>query len=65
MTSFNAGDKFDVIPEAVTLSGTFRAFSSTNFYQLLKRIREVRYIVTDILQKLLVLVIRQKVSAQS
>ncbi|OIT19547.1 PREDICTED: IAA-amino acid hydrolase ILR1-like 6 [Nicotiana attenuata] len=41
VTSFNAGDKLDVIPEAVTLSGTFRAFSSTNFYQLLKRIREV------------------------
>ncbi|KAK4377985.1 hypothetical protein RND71_004281 [Anisodus tanguticus] len=41
VTSFNAGDNLDVIPETVTLSGTFRAFSRTNFYQLLKRIREV------------------------
>ncbi|PHT71448.1 IAA-amino acid hydrolase ILR1-like 6 [Capsicum annuum] len=41
VTSFNGGDSLDVIPETVTLSGTFRAFSRTNFYQLLKRIREV------------------------
>lgn len=41
VTSFNAGDNLDVIPETVILSGTFRAFSRTNFYQLLKRIREV------------------------
>ncbi|XP_004249219.1 IAA-amino acid hydrolase ILR1-like 6 isoform X2 [Solanum lycopersicum] len=41
VTSFNAGDNLDVIPESVILSGTFRAFSTINFYQLLKRIREV------------------------
>ncbi|XP_015088837.1 IAA-amino acid hydrolase ILR1-like 6 [Solanum pennellii] len=41
VTSFNAGDNLDLIPESVTLSGTFRAFSTINFYQLLKRIREV------------------------
>ncbi|CAN4118514.1 unnamed protein product [Withania somnifera] len=41
VASFNAGDNLDVMPDIVTLSGTFRAFSRANFYQLLKRIREV------------------------
>ncbi|CAN4109202.1 unnamed protein product [Withania somnifera] len=42
VTSFNAGDNLDVIPETVILSGTFRAFSRTNIYQLIKRIREMQ-----------------------
>ncbi|GFZ09790.1 IAA-amino acid hydrolase ILR1-like 6 [Actinidia rufa] len=41
VTSFNGGDNLDVIPDKVVLGGTFRAFSNTSFYQLLKRIEEV------------------------
>lgn len=41
VTSFNGGDNLDIIPDTVILGGTFRAFSNTSFYQLLKRIEEV------------------------
>ncbi|PSS17520.1 IAA-amino acid hydrolase ILR1-like [Actinidia chinensis var. chinensis] len=41
VTSFNGGDNLDVIPNTVVLGGTFRAFSNTSFYLLLKRIEEV------------------------
>ncbi|KAF9610224.1 hypothetical protein IFM89_021417 [Coptis chinensis] len=42
VASFNGGnDNLDIIPESVTLGGTFRAFSNTSFYQIHKRIKEV------------------------
>lgn len=41
MTSVDTGDSLHTIPETVVLCGTFRAFSNSSFYQLLKRIREV------------------------
>lgn len=41
VTTFDGGDNLDVIPESVVLQGTFRAFSNTSFYQLLRRIEEV------------------------
>ncbi|CAL5386958.1 unnamed protein product [Camellia sinensis] len=41
VTSFNGGDNLDAIPDTVVIGGTFRAFSNTSFYQLLKRIEEV------------------------
>ncbi|KAI5650689.1 hypothetical protein M9H77_36694 [Catharanthus roseus] len=41
VTSFNAGDDLDAIPDTVTLCGTFRAFSNISFYQIMMRIKEV------------------------
>lgn len=41
VTSFNGGKNLDMIPDAVVLGGTFRAFSNISFYQLLRRIEEV------------------------
>ncbi|KAM7511085.1 hypothetical protein LguiB_009960 [Lonicera macranthoides] len=41
VTSFNGGDNLDMIPETIVLGGTFRAFSNTSFYHLLRRIEEV------------------------
>ncbi|KAK9270640.1 hypothetical protein L1049_026222 [Liquidambar formosana] len=41
VTSFNGGNNLDMIPDTVVLGGTFRAFSNTSFYQLLRRIEEV------------------------
>ncbi|CAI9115380.1 OLC1v1016270C1 [Oldenlandia corymbosa var. corymbosa] len=41
VTFFNAGSELDSTPDTVSLGGTFRAFSNTNFYQILARIREV------------------------
>lgn len=41
MTTFNGGNNLDAIPDTVVIGGTFRAFSNTSFYQLLKRIEEV------------------------
>ncbi|XP_062157533.1 IAA-amino acid hydrolase ILR1-like 6 [Alnus glutinosa] len=41
VASFNGGNNLDMIPDTVVLSGTFRAFSNTSFYQLLHRIKEV------------------------
>lgn len=42
VTSFNGGNNLDMIPDTVVLGGTFRAFSNTSFYELLRRIKEVR-----------------------
>ncbi|KAH9757035.1 hypothetical protein WN944_008188 [Citrus x changshan-huyou] len=41
VTYFNGGDHLDMIPDAVVIGGTLRAFSNTSFYQLLQRIEEV------------------------
>lgn len=41
VTSFNGGNNLDMIPDTVVLGGTFRAFSNTSFYELLRRIKEV------------------------
>ncbi|XP_059631801.1 IAA-amino acid hydrolase ILR1-like 6 [Cornus florida] len=41
VTSFNGGDNLDMVPDTIVLGGTFRAFSNTSFYQLLRRIEEV------------------------
>uniref|UniRef100_A0A7N0TPD8 Uncharacterized protein n=1 Tax=Kalanchoe fedtschenkoi TaxID=63787 RepID=A0A7N0TPD8_KALFE len=41
VTSFNGGSDLDTTPESVVIGGTFRAFSTENFYQLLRRIKEV------------------------
>lgn len=41
VTTFIGGDAFNVIPETVTLGGTFRALSSESFAVLKKRIQEV------------------------
>lgn len=38
---FNGGAAFNVIPDSVTIGGTFRAFSKDSFMQLRKRIEEV------------------------
>lgn len=43
MTYFNGGDHLDMIPDAVVIGGTLRAFSNTSFYQLLQRIEEVLF----------------------
>jgi IAA-amino acid hydrolase len=41
VTAFNGGENPDTVAESVVLGGTFRAFSNENFYQLLRRIKEV------------------------
>ncbi|ESQ31014.1 hypothetical protein EUTSA_v10011458mg [Eutrema salsugineum] len=41
VTSFQGGHSLDVAPDTVVLGGTFRAFSNSSFYYLMKRIREV------------------------
>lgn len=41
VTTSNGGDAFNVIPNSVTISGTFRAFSNESFYRLKQRIEEV------------------------
>ncbi|OWM90135.1 hypothetical protein CDL15_Pgr006456 [Punica granatum] len=41
VTSFNGGNDLDMIPDSVVLGGTFRAFSNSSFYQLLRRTEEV------------------------
>ncbi|MCL7044567.1 hypothetical protein MKW94_017825 [Papaver nudicaule] len=38
---FQGGEAFNVIPDSVTIGGTFRAFSTASFMQLKKRIEEV------------------------
>lgn len=43
VTYFNGGDHLDMIPDAVVIGGTLRAFSNTSFYQLLQRIEEVLF----------------------
>lgn len=39
---FHGGGAFNVIPDSVTIGGTFRAFSKESFMQLKQRIEEVR-----------------------
>ncbi|CAA2950200.1 IAA-amino acid hydrolase ILR1-like 4 [Olea europaea subsp. europaea] len=41
VTKFQGGGAFNVIPNAVTIGGTFRAFSKESFIQLKQRIEEV------------------------
>uniref|UniRef100_A0A0E0JN14 Peptidase M20 dimerisation domain-containing protein n=1 Tax=Oryza punctata TaxID=4537 RepID=A0A0E0JN14_ORYPU len=41
VTRFLAGDAFNVIPESVTIGGTFRVFSNEGFMRLKRRIEEV------------------------
>lgn len=41
VTTSKGGDAFNVIPNSVTISGTFRAFSNESFYRLKQRIEEV------------------------
>ncbi|XP_065881684.1 IAA-amino acid hydrolase ILR1-like 6 [Euphorbia lathyris] len=41
VTTMDGGNNLDMIPDTVVLGGTFRAFSNSSFYQLLRRIKEV------------------------
>ena len=41
MAKFQGGGAFNVIPDSVTIGGTFRAFSKESFAQLRQRIEEV------------------------
>ncbi|GLT79038.1 hypothetical protein SLA2020_505480 [Shorea laevis] len=41
VAKFQAGGAFNVIPDSVTIGGTFRAFSKESFSQLMQRIEEV------------------------
>jgi len=41
VATFKGGDAFNVIPETVTLGGTFRALSPESFAILKRRIQEV------------------------
>lgn len=38
---FQGGSAFNVIPDSVSIGGTFRAFSKESFLQLRRRIEEV------------------------
>jgi IAA-amino acid hydrolase len=41
VTRFRGGDAFNVIPDSVTIGGTFRCFSNEGFLRLKQRIEEV------------------------
>lgn len=41
VSKFQGGGAFNVIPDSVTIGGTFRAFSKESFIQLKERIEEV------------------------
>jgi IAA-amino acid hydrolase len=41
VAKFQGGGAFNVIPDAVTIGGTFRAFLKESFMQLKQRIEEV------------------------
>nr|ABK24715.1 unknown [Picea sitchensis] len=41
VAAFNGGGALNVIPDSVTIGGTFRAFSNESFYRLRQRIEEV------------------------
>lgn len=41
VAKFQAGGAFNVIPDSVTMGGTFRAFSRESLMQLRERIEEV------------------------
>lgn len=42
---FEGGGAFNVIPDSVTIGGTFRAFTKESFEQLKKRIEEVNLFI--------------------
>ena len=42
MGRFQGGGAFNVIPDSVTIGGTFRAFSPESLMQLKQRIEEVK-----------------------
>lgn len=44
VAKFKGGGAFNVIPDYVTIGGTFRAFSKESFLQLKQRIEEVKWI---------------------
>lgn len=44
VAKFKGGGAFNVIPDSVTIGGTFRAFSKESFLQLKQRIEEVKWI---------------------
>ena len=44
---FQGGGAFNVIPDSVTIGGTFRAFSKESFFQLRQRIEEVHLFLTS------------------
>ena len=41
---FKGGGAFNVIPDSVTIGGTFRAFSKESFLRLKQRIEEVPWV---------------------
>lgn len=43
VAKFEGGRAFNVIPDSVTIGGTFRAFSKESFKQLKQRIEEVSF----------------------
>lgn len=43
VAKFQGGGAFNVIPDSVTIGGTFRAFSDESFIQLKQRIVEVDF----------------------
>lgn len=44
VAKFKGGGAFNVIPDSVTIGGTFRAFSKESFLLLKQRIEEVKWI---------------------
>lgn len=44
VAKFQGGGAFNVIPDSVTIGGTFRAFSKESITQLRQRIEEVAFI---------------------
>lgn len=46
VAKFQGGGAFNVIPDSVTIGGTFRAFSKETFSQLKQRIQEVDALLT-------------------
>lgn len=49
---FQGGRAFNVIPDSVTIGGTFRAFSKESFMHLKQRIEEVRHFIPYLAIKL-------------
>ena len=46
VAKFQGGGAFNVIPDSVTIGGTFRAFSKESFIHLKQRIEEVNVLNT-------------------
>lgn len=44
VAKFEGGGAFNVIPDSVTIGGTFRAFSKESFIKLKHRIEEVNFL---------------------